>query len=283
MRFLLRIWRDMQWASGRITEIDAVMKTVVSVLVILAAGLGVGAVFGKSWYVTFSGLFALLVTFYFGSVFARSRGPRLRVESLKADAVHNIFSVRVENLGPGDARPKVMLTNLTDGDWVELSGGYSKCESHWRGESPGERPLMGEGDDRYAGPLSVPFVSKAENPRLHLYPLDHQTRPLWDQKHPPAHGVRFTLVTSCQANDTEPFRVQQRRSYHLTPDQNSPLKYSIKRLWFPRWGIKRQASPATSIHAQSTPTPLPEYSESKNEIDKNRDTENTQGVESLKA
>jgi hypothetical protein len=67
MRFWVRVWRDIQQASEHITEIDAVIKAVVAIVVFLAVGLGLSTIFDRRWYAVLTGLFVLVLSFYFGS------------------------------------------------------------------------------------------------------------------------------------------------------------------------------------------------------------------------
>jgi hypothetical protein len=228
------------------------MSLVRPAIVAILLALGAGAIVWHWWMAL---LMLLPFAWFIGFVSARSLHPTLKIGPLTADLQHTIFGLRVENMGPGDATPKVVITNLTDGEWTALEGAYSNCEAHWRGAAAGTRPLLGEGDDWYSGPLFLPYVNTTDSPRLHLYPLDHKIRPLWGQNHPPKNGIRFTLAISCQAKEGEPFKLQSLRTYHLTLDKNAPLKYKVKRLWFQSWGVKQQAIPATSTHDSSSLTP----------------------------
>jgi hypothetical protein len=218
---MMEIWRDLTWVTDRLKEVDAVVKLVVTVVLFIVAGLGISALAGKHWYIALSGLAALLVAFYLGSAYTRSRKPKLSVGPLQADLRPGStqFHLKVKNRSPGNVKPKVTITEVTDGNGVPLTISFSGWEPHWRSVPESAVPLLEEGEPKYAGILYVPFskpeqYDNAGNPRLMTYPRDWAAQPpqaLWEADNPPANGVRLTIKVACQEEKTGEWFFQTER------------------------------------------------------------------------
>ena len=140
----MEIWRDLTWATERLKEVDGIIKIVVALVVFLVTGLGISVLAGKQWYIVLSALVTLLVVFYLGSAYTRSRKPKLTVGPLEADLRPGStqFHFKVKNRGPGNVKPKVTITEVTDGNGVPLTISFSGWEPHWRSVPASGEPLF---------------------------------------------------------------------------------------------------------------------------------------------
>jgi len=217
------------------------MRIVTAIVVLLAAGFGLSYITTLGWWlrpmslelprlILIAAILVLSVSFWFGSVFSRSRQPRFTVSSLEADNASSMFQMRIENQGPGDIKPIVRVVYLRDlsGRFLEynthgfkgpLPISYSGYEAHWRTCPVSERPVLTEKHPFYTGPLAV------QGNELLSYSLDGEHVALGSK------GLRLQVTASHESvNENTPSLV--RHSYLIKPDPSEPLKYKVKRIRF---------------------------------------------------
>jgi len=176
-----------------------------------------------------AGLVLVLISFWFGSAFTRSRQPVLTVSNLKAESVSGVFQMRVENKGPGRVTPIVTVVYLRDlqgrhlqfdikGFKGPLPISYAGYEAFWRSCGAGKRPVLTEGHPLYAGPL---LKSGAD---LMAHSLNGDLEKLR------AAGVRLQITATYEpvAKDVTPPVIKH--SYILAPNQESCLEYEVQRV-----------------------------------------------------
>ena len=254
MRFWRQAWRDLVWLGLRIKEMEGVMKVITPLSLFVAAVLGASAFIKPDWWLTpvktvpislaaiiLLGLI-LVIDFYFGFVFARSRRPLLAIGRLRPDEKEgsNCFHMKVQNLGPGSLQPVVNLTYLADedGKLLPMKSAYRDCEIHWRYfTEPNKRPVLDEGGKAYAGVFLMNDID-SDAPRLWLYPIDLQPQPLWSGTVPleKQKGLRVKLTVAYRANGLEMIEgLVVERNYYMKADKRCPLRYKAKRVYIRSW------------------------------------------------
>src|ERR1051326_1098065 len=109
VRFWQQVWLDFTNVLSHLPDDKMKALTTIILLIIVAGGLSY--LLALDWWlkpldmqpqrISVVGLFVLLmIAFWFGSAFTRSRQPFLKVSDLKADSVSDMFQMRVENKGP---------------------------------------------------------------------------------------------------------------------------------------------------------------------------------------
>jgi hypothetical protein len=207
-------------------------------LVLWAIAIGTGTV--VTWKVTGSlsipMLCLLLVSVsYLSIVVWRCRLPTFEVEDLTADddGDSRCFHIKVKNKGPGDIRPTVTITRLTDKNGKPLFNvpeSTQPSEAHWRGApEPNWNPKLKKGVPWFAGVFEVQGKD-SRTPRLCTYPNElNAPRPLWtapillkDQK-----AMQLTLLISYKSSQDVEIT---ERHYLITPDASAPLQYRIEKV-----------------------------------------------------
>jgi hypothetical protein len=238
-RVICEIGRDFrslgQWYKK---EADAmnVGRILLSFVGIILTGAGVYATWNTAFSITIPllGLLLFLVG-YFSIVIRRCRLPELEVGELVADdsGASCCFHIRVKNKGPGDVRPTVTITHLTDNDGKPLFNvpeSTQASEVHWRGaREVNWNPKIKKGVSAFAGVFEVQGKG-SRYPCLCTYPNElNAPRPLWteptlikDQK-----AMQLTLLISYKSSQDVGII---ERHYLITPDADAPLQYRIKRV-----------------------------------------------------